>query len=39
MFVLPMLMFLLYHRACDAIAEVALGGGVKCKHQFCKLIL
>ena len=32
-------MFLLYHRACDAIAEGRAGIEVKCKHQFLKMVL
>ena len=32
-------MFLLYHRACDAIAEGKTGAEVNCKHQFCEIIL
>ena len=32
-------MFLLYHRACAAIAEGNTGVEVKCKHRFFKIIL
>ena len=33
------LMFLLYHGACDPIAEGRAGVEVKCKHQFSKMFL
>ena len=36
---LLILMFLLYNRACDAIAEGRAGVEVKCKHQFLKIVL
>ena len=36
---LSILMFLLYHRACDTIAEGKTGVEVQCKHQFFKIIL
>ena len=35
---LSILIFSLYHRACDAIAEGRAGREVKCKDQFLKMV-
>ena len=36
---LSILMFLLYHRACGAVAEGKTGVQAKFKHQFFRIIL